>query len=146
MVTWTWHHFDDLSGRDVYELLGLRQAVFSVEQDCAYLDTDGRDFDAFHLRGRDANGRLVAYLRLLPPDEHGEVTLGRVVTHGDVRGHGIGRALMQEGIAGAHARFPDLPIHLAAQQRLERFYQSFGFVVVGPSYIEDGIPHVPMRG
>ena len=145
MVTWTWHHFDALSGREVYELLALRQAVFSVEQECGYLDADGLDFEAFHLCGRDAEGQLVAYLRLLPPDAHGEVTLGRVVTHTDARGQGLGRALMLEGIAGAASRYPGLPIHLSAQQRLERFYGSLGFAVVGPSYIEDGIPHVPMR-
>lgn len=145
MVRWRWDAFEELSGLEVYELLALRQAVFSVEQECGYQDADGRDLDALHLRGRDADGRLVAYLRLLPPDAQGEVTLGRVVTHIDVRGQGLGRALMLEGIAGAEARYPGRPIHLSAQQRLAGFYGSLGFAIVGPSYDEDGIPHVPMQ-
>jgi ElaA protein len=145
LINWRWVPFDEMTGLEVYEALALRQAVFSVEQECPYQDADGRDIGATHLLGRDAAGRLVAYLRLLPPDEHGEVTLGRVVTHSDVRGQGLGRALMLEGIAGAEARYPGLPIHLSAQQRLQRFYESLGFAVVGASYLEDGIPHVPMR-
>jgi ElaA protein len=145
LINWRWAPFEELSGLEVYELLALRQAVFSVEQDCAYLDADGRDIGAWHLQGREAGGRLIACLRLLPPDEHGEATLGRVVTHSDVRGQGLGRALMLEGIEGTEARYPGRPIHLSAQQRLQRFYESLGFAVVGPGYLEDGIPHVPMR-
>ncbi|MBC8074624.1 MAG: GNAT family N-acetyltransferase, partial [Chloroflexales bacterium] len=72
-------------------------------------------------------------------------TLGRVVTHINIRGQGLGRALMLEGIAGAQQRYPGLAIHLSAQQRLAGFYGSLGFAVVGPSYDEDGIAHVPMR-
>jgi ElaA protein len=34
---------------------------------------------------------------------------------------------------------------LDAQAGLVDFYADFGFVVTGPEYLEDGIPHVPMR-
>ena len=56
--------FDDLSGREVYELLALRAEIFVVEQKCAYLDPDGKDLRALHVLGRDARGVLVAYARV----------------------------------------------------------------------------------
>jgi ElaA protein len=39
----------------------------------------------------------------------------------------------------------DRPCVLDAQAALVDFYADFGFVVTGPEYLEDGIPHVPMR-
>ena len=51
---------------------------------------------------------------------------------------------MLEAIAGCSARWPG-PIELGAQAYLERFYAGLGFEVCGPDYLEDGIPHKPMR-
>jgi ElaA protein len=48
---------------------------------------------------------------------------------------------MEEGIA----RCGDVPITLGAQAYLEGWYERFGFRRSGPGYVEDGIPHVPMR-
>ena len=33
---------------------------------------------------------------------------------------------------------------IGAQAYLQKFYESFGFVMVGEPYIEDGIPHIYM--
>ena len=33
---------------------------------------------------------------------------------------------------------------LDAQAHLVRFYERYGYVVTGPEFMEDGIPHVPM--
>ena len=49
--------------------------------------------------------------------------------------------LVEEGIALC----PGVPITLGAQAYLEDWYGRFGFVTSGPGYVEDGIPHVPMR-
>ena len=38
-----------------------------------------------------------------------------------------------------------MPITLGAQAHLEGWYERFGFRRSGPGYVEDGIPHVPMR-
>src|SRR5690606_9931180 len=37
--------FDDLDARTAYLLWQLRERVFVVEQECAYLDLDGRDLE-----------------------------------------------------------------------------------------------------
>jgi ElaA protein len=48
---------------------------------------------------------------------------------------------MEEGIA----LYGDAPITLGAQAYLEHWYARFGFGRSGPDYLEDGIPHLPMR-
>jgi ElaA protein len=37
------------------------------------------------------------------------------------------------------------PFVLDAQSYLTEWYGRFGFVVDGPAFVEDGIPHTPMR-
>jgi ElaA protein len=123
--------------------MALRQTVFVVEQRCAYLDADGRDPSAHHLLGW-SDGRLVAASRVFPPDAEGCVWIGRVVTSPTVRGTGLGRPLMREALRRAEETFGRTPVRLGAQAHLERFYTSVGFVVCGPGYLEDGIPHLPM--
>ena len=45
----------------------------------------------------------------------------------------------------ALARIGDRPCVLDAQSYLLGFYGSFGFTVAGAEFVEDGIPHTPMR-
>ncbi len=131
--------FAELDREALYELLQLRSEVFVVEQDCAFLDLDGRDTEpnAIHL-WLDRDGRMVGYARiLLGPDD---TELGRIVTPLDQRGTGLGARLMREAMARI-----DGPIRLKAQARLAEWYERFGFEVVDQPFLEDGIPHVPMR-
>lgn len=136
---------DELSPRALYEVLALRQRVFVVEQDCAYLDADGLDHVARHLLAWE-DDRLVAYARLLPPGlRFVERAIGRVVVAPAARGRGLARELMERAIASIRAAHGDVPIALAAQAHLEPFYASLGFERTGDQYDEDGIPHVDMR-
>jgi ElaA protein len=137
--------FPALSVDDLYDVLTLRQLVFSVEQSCAYLDCDGKDRQALHVLGREESGRLVAYARLLPGGvSYPEPAIGRVVSHADVRRTGIGKELMRESIARARDAFGPVPIRIGAQLYLQRFYESLGFEKVSEEYEEDGIPHIEM--
>ena len=52
---------------------------------------------------------------------------------------------MDEGIVRTRATWPGVPIVIGAQQRLEAFYGSLGFVTEDVPYLEDGIAHVRMR-
>jgi ElaA protein len=128
----------ELAPVTAYRLLQLRAAVFVVEQACPYLDPDGRDLepDARHYW----TGDVDAALRLLvEPD--GSRRIGRVVTHPDARGRGLAAALMHAAIGDADGQ----PIVLDAQSHLTAWYTSFGFAVDGADFLEDGIPHTPMR-
>lgn len=144
-LRWQTATFRALTGRALYEVLALRQAVFVVEQDCAYLDADGQDEGALHLLGTDG-GVLVAYLRILPPGEgRADAAIGRVITAASHRGLGLGRALMVQGLTEARRVHGDVPVFVSAQAHLAPFYASLGFVRCGEGYDEDGIPHLPMR-
>jgi ElaA protein len=122
--------------------------VFAVEQQCAFLDADGLDHDAWHLlgwSGRGARAELASYLRVVDPGlKYAEPSIGRVISAPEVRRNGAGRRLMAEGLARCLATWPGQGIRIGAQARLEAFYASFGFATVGEPYIEDGIPHLEM--
>jgi ElaA protein len=143
---WRWHGWHGLDPDTLHAFLKLRAEVFVVEQHCAYPDIDGLDPQCEHLCGFDAQGQLVAYLRLLAPGlKSPEPAIGRVVVARSARQHGAGRALMREGMRRCQERWPDQPVFIAAQEYLQRFYESLGFIAVSRSYLEDGIPHVNMR-
>jgi len=141
---WRFARFDELSTRDLHDLLRLRSEVFVVEQACVFLDIDGADAAGWHLFAR-IDGGIVACCRLLAAGvTFAEPSIGRVATAMGVRGTGLGRALMTEALARSRSLWPGQPIRIGAQRHLERFYGSFGFVADSAPYIEDGIPHVEM--
>jgi len=151
-LQWQWSRLPGLAPVDLYAALAARQAVFAVEQHCAFQDADGLDLHAWHLLGwthADAaaggDRMLVCYLRLIDPGrKFAEPSIGRVLTTPAWRGTGQGRAVMIEGLARAALAHPGRAIRIAAQQRLEAFYASLGFRTVSAPFEEDGIAHVEM--
>lgn len=148
MIEWQWLAFESIPRGDLYEVLRQRQEVFVLEQACLYPDLDGHDQAAHHLMAWQTvagERRLVAYLRCLAPGaKYTEMSLGRILTPATARGTGIGRQLVAEGIRRAEQQHPGHRIRIGAQQRLEAFYQSFGFTTISDPYDEDGIPHIDM--
>lgn len=141
---WICKSWPALSGDEVYAILAARQDVFVVEQNCAYLDTDGWDQQAWHL-WTSGGQQIAAYLRILPAGtKYAEPSLGRVLTARAQRRSGLGRELMREGIRRLEALCGAVPIRIGAQKYLERFYGELGFVRAGEDYDEDGIPHLEM--
>lgn len=138
--------FNQLSPMELYEIMALRQEVFIVEQNCPYLDADGKDPASWHLLDRNADGFLNGYCRLVPEGVSypGYTSIGRVVTSPSARRKGYGKLLIQEAIRRARELFGNQPIKISAQSYLLDFYQSFGFVPVGEEYLEDDIPHTAM--
>ncbi len=146
VLEWRWRRFDALGVHELRRIYAARQRVFVIEQQCLYLDADGCDEQAFHLAGWSAaETEPLAYARILDPGvKYAEASIGRVITVGPSRGHGLGREVVRRAIAGAHSAWPGMAIRISAQTRLETFYGGFGFVVVGSPYLEDGIPHIEM--
>jgi len=132
--------FDHLSARDGYDAWRLRQDVFVVEQECPYPDLDGRDDEpgTRHVLLRD-DDELLGYARVL--DDTDVWRIGRVVLARDARGRGLADPLMDTALVVAKAR----DVVLDAQSPLAGWYGSFGFEVDGAEFLEDGIPHLPMR-
>ncbi len=144
--TWRFMPFDSLSVRELQYIYMARQAVFGVEQQCAFMDADGLDERAYHLAAWSPLQREpLAYARLLEPGaKYAEASIGRVVTTAAARGRGFGRETMIRALGHAAATWPGVDIRIAAQSRLEGFYASLGFVIASPRFIEDGIDHTEM--
>ena len=144
-MRWELRAFDALTARELYGVLRLRQDVFIVEQKCAYADADGADERALHLFAVEGD-EVIACARLFAPGvRRAEGVIGRVVTAARVRKLGVGRELMRRAIDALQAQHGRVAIWLGAQKYLQRFYESFGFVRDGEDYLEDDIPHLPMR-
>lgn len=144
-MPWVEKSFSELSLAELYEILALRQRVFLIEQTCFYNDLDGLDDRCDHLWTRGADGTIAAYLRILPPGlAYPEPSLGRVIVAASARGTGTGRELMRQGLARARAKHGPVPIRIAAQAYLERFYSDLGFRRASANYVEDGIAHLEM--
>ncbi|WP_288130191.1 GNAT family N-acetyltransferase [Microbulbifer sp.] len=143
-----WSPFDQLTPGELYEILRARQEVFTVEQDCAYQDADGMDQHAWHLCCWDSKSQapaLLSYLRVVfPGNKYNEPSIGRVLTSKSARGTGLGKELVQLGIAHTQREYPQTPIRISAQLYLKRFYEAFGFEQTSDAYDEDGIPHIEM--
>lgn len=148
-IEWQWSRFAELRPADLYAAVRLRETVFIVEQNCPYLDADGRDPDAWHLLGwarvADSERTLIAYARVFEPGlRYPEGSVGRVVTAPQVRRTGVGRALMAEALKRLDALAPGQPVKLSAQHYLVTFYSGFGFRTASEPYLDDGIMHVDM--
>ena len=132
--------FTALSALEVYAVARLRQQVFVVEQECPYPDLDGRDLEdaTRHVLLLD-DSSLLGYARVL---DDGDVwRIGRVLLDVPARGQGLADVVMTTALSVCRGR----DVVLDAQSPLTRFYAGFGFVVDGPEFLEDGIPHLPMR-
>lgn len=139
------HAFTELDPNALYAILALRQRVFVVEQDCVFLDADGRDAEALHLVHRTRSGEVDAYARLfLPSTARDHVEFGRIVTAPEVRGTGLGKHLVAAALDAVATLAPGAPIHINAQAHLDRWYRRFGFEPVGEPYLYDGILHLAM--
>ena len=144
-MKWTLKKFEDLSVRELHDIIQLRLNIFVVEQDCVYLDLDGKDEMAYHFFGSTNQGKIVAYTRLFGPDQYyKEAAIGRVVVHKEYRKDGLGFELMSKSIDQIEALYDTNIIKIGAQKYLQKFYESLGFVSIGHDYIEDGIPHMYM--
>ena len=143
-IQWKIKPFEALSVHELYDLLKLRSEIFVVEQNCAYLDLDGKDKVALHLIG-EFDGKIVAHARLFKAGiSFGDASIGRVVVDPNYRDKKWGHDLMREAIAGIRHHFGESKITIGAQLYLKKFYESHGFVQTSAMYLEDAIEHIEM--
>lgn len=142
MITWQWFQFNELTPTQLYDILQLRELVFTFGQKCNEADMDDIDRTALHFTAY-TESTLTAYLRVYQNDE--KIKMGRIVVHPYHQGKGLGREMMLRAIPHLQQQFPDKTIEMSAQYYLEKFYQSLGFKTVSDVYMEAGIKHVRMR-
>ena len=139
-LVWYDHTFHELTAAQLYAIVRLRERVFIVEQNCVYLDADNIDPHCRHVWA-EHDSTIVAYMRVVPAGiKYPEPSLGRIITAPEARGTGLGRILVERGLA----MLAPQPIKIQAQAYLEAFYTSLGFARLTEPYLEDGIPHLDM--
>lgn len=142
-LTWSWHAFAELSPFQLYDLLALREQVFTFEQTCTLPDIDNIDQQSLHLLAYDGDV-LAVYGRIVPPITNKPVSFGRLVVAPNYRRQGLARIATEKIMTHLVKHYPDQLIKISAQAYLTKFYQEFGFKSVGELYDEGGIDHISM--
>lgn len=120
----------------------LRMRVFVDEQKVPpWEEVDDLDETADHFAAT-LDGTIVGTARLVDKG-HGAGKIGRVAVEKEVRGRGVGDALMRAVMAHGFEQFQTLI--LDAQMYVIPFYERLGFVAEGPVFLDGGIEHRLMR-
>ncbi len=142
---WKIKSWEELTKENFHDIVQLRETVFVVEQNCPYLDVDGKDKRSNHLFLY-KQGKIVAYSRLIPRgvSYHDGLSIGRVVVSPDFRRQQLAREMMEIAIKKIVTLFKENTIIISAQTYLLQFYASLGFQIEGEEYLEDDQPHIKM--
>jgi ElaA protein len=136
--------FNKLSNTELYDMIRLREEVFVVEQDCVYLDCDGKDKMSDHLLLKDGE-KIVGTLRMIPAGiSYEELSIGRVVLMKEYRKKGLAEKMMKAAIDYMEEKYGKGDIVLSAQVVIKSLYTRVGFEEISEVYLEDGIDHVKM--
>ena len=132
--------FNELTTKELYEILKARAEIFVVEQNCVYQDLDDKDYESLHFFYEE-DSKVAAYLRAFYRDGN-VVQIGRVLTI--QHGTGLGGKLLKEGIAQLKEKMDPRQLYVEAQCYAAGYYEREGFKVCSDEFLEDGIPHVQM--
>lgn len=144
-MNWRCEKFSALHIEELYKIIQLRINVFVVEQNCPYNELDDKDIYAYHVYSKNELNEITSYSRILPAGiSYPEISIGRVCCKKDLRMTGLGKENMKKTLEYVHQIFGNVPIRISAQLYLKKFYEGFGFVTQGNSYLEDNIPHIEM--
>lgn len=133
--------FEELTNKELYEIIKARLEVFLVEQKIVLQDLDDTDYESLHCFIWE-NGKVGAYLRAFYKDED-TVKIGRVLTirHGE----GTGRLLMNKSLEAIKEKMKYKKLYVEAQKYAAPFYEKHGFKTVSGDFLEAGIIHVAME-
>ena len=135
--------FDELTNKELYEILKSRAAIFIIEQNINYQDLDDIDYNSIHCFYKE-NDKVTAYLRAFYKDDNKDIVkIGRVLTL--KHNQGLGRKLLTESLPQIIKIMKPKKITMDAQKYAIGFYQKFGFQVVSDEFIEEEILHVIME-
>ncbi|MEA2494593.1 MAG: hypothetical protein QOJ29_2504, partial [Thermoleophilaceae bacterium] len=121
------------SSSEMDEALELRRRVFVGQQGVTLeADRDGLDSEATHIVAV-TEGRVVGTCRLV--FDNGLARLGRMAVEDDLRGHGIGRLILELAERESRAAGAER-IRLHAQLAAQSLYERGGFEVRGDEFME----------
>lgn len=132
--------FEELSCRELYEILKARAEVFMLEQGIICQDMDDLDYKSQHFFLWE-NGKVCAYMRAFYKSEN-DVRVGRVLAIN--KRQGVGSRLMKNALGYIKNNMPCDKISLNSQTQAVGFYEKFGFERFGDEFMEEGVPHIRM--
>ncbi len=129
--------------KEIDTCLAIRHEVFVLGQGVpAPLEVDGKDPKCEHFLAWERDEPIgTARLRIT---DDGHAKAERVAVRPGHQGKGVGTLLMEALEENASARGFDELI-LTAQVPVIPFYETLGYEVIGPVFIEAAIPHRKMR-
>jgi len=135
--------FNELTTKELYEILKSRAAIFILEQNINYQDLDDIDYKSLHCFYQEDN-KVIAYLRAFYKDDNKDIVkIGRVLT---LKHHqGLGRKLLTDALPQIIKIMQPKKLTMDAQKYAIGFYEKFGFKVVSDEFIEEEILHVIME-
>lgn len=133
--------FEELTTKELYEIVRARTEIFLLEQYIICQDFDRVDYEALHCF-LEEDGKVLAYLRAFAV-EKGVAKVGRVLSVTHNQGHG--RKLMTESLPYIREKLGAEKVVVHAQKTAQGFYDKLGFGVTSDDYLEEGIPHVTME-
>lgn len=133
--------FDELTTKELYEILKSRAAIFIKEQQINYQDMDDIDYIAYHCFYME-DDKVIAYLRAFASTDENTLQVGRVLTMN--HGNGLGKKLMEESIEYFNSHTDTKKITMHAQKHAIGFYEKLGFNTIGDEFIEEDVDHITM--
>ena len=135
--------FDELTTKELYEILKARSEIFQMEQNILYQDMDDIDYQSLHCFFME-NNKVIAYLRAFyQEDNQNIVQMGRVLTI--KHGNGIGKELMEQSLKAIKEKMECKKIVGNAQKHALGFYEKFGFKAVSDDFLEEGVVHIAIE-
>lgn len=135
--------FEELTSKELYEILKARAEIFIMEQNIHYQDMDNIDYDSLHCFFME-HDKVIAYLRAFYQKGNKDIVkIGRVLTI--KHGKSIGKDLMEQSIKTIKEKFKCKKICINAQKHAVGFYEKFGFDVTSEDFLEEKVIHNTME-
>ncbi len=135
--------FDELTTKELYEILKARSEIFHMEQNIHYQDMDDIDYQSLHCFFME-NNKVIAYLRTFYQEDNQDIVrMGRVLTI--KHGNGIGKELMEQSLKVIKEKMKCQKICGNAQKHALGFYEKFGFKAVSDDFLEEGVVHIAIE-
>jgi ElaA protein len=142
-MNYQWLPFAELSPKQVYDILQVREDVFHIEHGAALRDIDSLDLQSKHLLGYDGE-QLIAYLRVYLKNDC--LYIDRLMVLPQYRRRGLGRVMIQKTLENLKSSYPDLDIGVQVWHGVLDFYRKFNFGVASNDAINvSGFEPIEMR-
>ena len=136
--------FEQLTTRELYEILKLRSEVFIVEQRGCYQDLDGIDLESIHVFYENEKQEVIGCIRIFrKKDERATVQFGRLVIK--ERKKGLGRQLIKDAQKIAEEKYGAEQLYLTGRESALGFYLKCGFYVDSPRLLAGSVPYYEFR-